>query len=102
MKLHEKKELVEKKAENLTPMQADKFMRLSEGIEYEGDAETFEKSLDIILDHHFSKGKKNAKTNLITEEIEYGPNDPIDGVNPRPIRPEMKRYVEGIKRSIRH
>jgi len=100
LKVHEVKELVEKKAEGLTPMQADKFIRLAEGVEYEGDVEVFEKTLDIIKEQHFSNKGKSAKTNLITEEIAHDPNEPIDNAS-KSVSPDMKKWVDGIKRTIR-
>ena len=98
---YEKYQMVEKKTEGLTPLQADKFEKLAECVYYNGDVDLFEKNLDIIKEAHFSnKNGKTAKTNLITEEISHDPNDPLL-TEPRAVRPEMKKYVEGIKKTIR-
>jgi hypothetical protein len=54
--------------------------------------------LGTVRDHHFPKATKLTNTRLITEEIEYDPNDPIE---PKSVKPDMKRYVAALAKTTK-
>jgi len=97
---YERYRVIESKSIGLTPLQAEKFEKLAEGVEYDGEVENFEKSLDIIKEAHFSNKGKSAKSGLVTEEISHDPNAP-EMTDERPIDPRMAPYVTALKKTIR-
>lgn len=92
--------LVKDNAGDLTVMDQEKFSKLAESIDYDGDDEEFVHKLNIIKESHF--GKKTSKapqTNIITEEITYS-SDEDDEAPKNYSTPEMKYYVNALKRTV--
>lgn len=52
----------------MTDVQADKFIKLVENIEFSGDVEAFNKKLGVIKESNFVKADKPAKTNIVIDE----------------------------------
>lgn len=63
-------------AEGLALTQADKFRKLTEGIEFD-DPDSFRDRLLMIKEHHFGTPKRAKSTNLIVEEREFGGVDEL-------------------------
>jgi hypothetical protein len=87
------------KAEGLTLVQAEKFSKLAEGVDYDGDIEAFEKKLDIIRESHFKDGKVKPTSGLVTEEI-FTTDDENAETNKRVVDPAMRAYVAATKRTF--
>ena len=65
-----KENLIERMANELSPMEYTKFKTLAENIEYEGDEEKFEKKLDYIKEGFFAdKPAPTPSTQIINEQI---------------------------------
>ena len=93
--------LIKNYSGDLTVMDQQKFDKLAESIDYEGDDEEFVHKLNIIKESHF--GKKTSKapqTNIITEEITYSSDDDTDDQPKSYQTPEMKGYVNALKRTV--
>jgi len=83
-------------AEGLTVVQVDKFEKFAEGIEFDGNIETYRRKLNIIKENYFTSEKSSAKkvqsfdaepSGVLTEEVVTSP--------------EVKRYVDAISRTIK-
>ncbi len=81
-------------SEGLTMVQLDKFEKLAEGIEFDGNLDAYRRKLNIIKENYFGD-KPSAKrvqsydepNGVLTEEVVTSP--------------EVKRYVEAISRTIK-
>jgi AcrR family transcriptional regulator len=82
-------------AEGLTVVQMDKFEKLAEGIEFDGNLDSYRRKLNIIKENYFGE-KPSAKrvqdfdneaSGILTEEVVTSP--------------EVKRYVDAISRTIK-
>ena len=82
-------------AEGLTVVQTDKFEALAEGIEFDGNLNTYRRKLNIIKENYFAD--KNPSKNVIDYETE------TDGILTEEVAtsPEMKRYAAAISRTIK-
>lgn len=93
--------IVQTQASDLTVPQQEKFEKLAESVDYDGDDDDFVKKLCIIKESHFGKKYSKApQTNIITEEITYSSDD--DEESPKHYKdPGMSQYVNALKRTIR-
>ena len=82
-------------AEGLTVVQTDKFEALAEGIEFDGNLNTYRRKLNIIKENYFAD--KNPSKNVIDYETE------TDGILTEEVATslEMKRYAAAISRTIK-
>ena len=92
-----KKEVFESLSTGLTLTQQEKFVNLAEGIEFNGDLETYNKKLMIIKETYFKTEKPTPSSN-INEEIFEGD---IEGEKKNIIDPTISRYVDAISRSVK-
>jgi hypothetical protein len=93
----EKEAVVMDKLDGLTQVQVDKFIKLAESINFDGDVDEYSKKLDIIKESNFSN-KADKKTNLITEEDFTQDDDDAEQVIHDPA---MKAYVAATKRTVK-
>lgn len=91
-------DLIDEASTGMALSDVQKFKKLAEGIEYDGDDEVYKNKLNIIKETYF--GKKPSNTKIVTEEIVHS-EDETDGTEAVKIAPEMKRYVEAISRTIK-
>jgi len=102
----ERENLVTEFTTGMTLSQTEKFKQLIESIDYDGDDEAFTKKLEIVKNSHFKDAKntkaKASPTNIITEEITYDSNDPIDPPEDKtPTDPTMKYYVSALSKAVK-
>lgn len=89
-----KKEIMEELSEGLVLTQQEKFKELSEGIEFDGDIETYEKKLRIIKETYFNNEKKPVSSNITEETFEQEEN-----TNTVISNPAMSKYVQALTRT---
>ena len=93
----EKKEVFESYLSDLALSQQEKFAALVEGVDFDGDIETYSRKLAIIKENYFSTEKKApVSTNIVEETFEGDTGTEI--VNVDPI---MNRYAQAISKSIK-
>jgi len=96
----ERQVMVAEMTEGLAMTQADKFVKLTEGIEYDGDTDAFRKKLGIVKGKYFTEGKKQSSTGIITEEITYNEGEEHDPAAAVVVKdPAMKMYMHQISRT---
>jgi len=86
-----KKEILEELSEGLALTQQEKFKTLAEGIEFDGDIETFEKKLKIIKETYFSDKTKVISSNIEEETFDTEEKQVV-------TNPAVNRYVESLSR----
>ena len=89
-----KQDAVSNIAEGLTMIQAEKFFALAEGIEFDGDLDTYVKKLSLVKENYFVKS--TAKTNLEEETFE-GDTSTHTLISD----PSVNRYVQAITRTVK-
>jgi hypothetical protein len=82
-------------AEGMTDTQKDKFIKLTEAIDY-SDADEFRKKISIIKETYFTKKMevKVAQDQLLSETVE----EPVKAPS---LDPDMQNYVSVLSRSIK-
>jgi methyltransferase-like protein len=89
----QKNELAEEVASDLALTQQEKFFALVEGIEFNGNLETFEKKLKIVKENYF---KTDVQSSNIEEETFEGEISESVSVNPT-----VNRYLQAINRTVK-
>lgn len=92
----EREAILEEMAEDLTMTQTEKFIALAEGIEFNGDLETYKRKLSIVKENYFQK-KAFTSTNIEEETFE-GDSTSSQNVS---VDPEVNRYVQAISRTMK-
>ena len=90
-----RQEAVTEVAEGLTMTQSEKFLSLAEGVDFDGDVDSYRKKLSVVKDTYFSSAK--PQTSYIEEETFEGE------VTEKAIShdPSVNRYVQAISRTIK-
>ncbi len=86
--------IIEEMTEGLAVSQQEKFLSLIEGIEFDGDVDTYTNKLNIIKENYF--GKTAASSNFEEETFEGDVDNKT--VN---IDPNVNRYVQALQRTIK-
>ena len=89
------KNVFEELSADLAMTQQEKFAALAEGIEFDGDVETYAKKLSIIKESYFNKESKNYSSNIIEESFEEPSNGTVIA------DPQVNRYVQAIARTVK-
>jgi hypothetical protein len=89
-----KQDAISNVAEGLTMNQTEKFFALAEGLEFDGDLETYTKKLSMVKENYFVKS--TAKTNLEEETFEGDTSAPTVFADP-----SVNRYVQAISRTVK-
>lgn len=88
--------IVEELSSDLALTQKEKFVKMAEGIEFDGDVEVFEEKLKVIKESYFGNNEKRTESNILEEsfegEIETGAKN---------IDPNVDRYVQAIAKTIK-
>jgi hypothetical protein len=92
----ERERIVEGFLEGLALSEADKFLKLTEGVTFDGDLETYSKKLSVVKENYFNKKSAPAKTTNIVEESFEG-----DTVSEVSIDPQIARYMDSINRNLK-
>jgi len=83
--------------ENLAMSQQEKFKALAEGIDFNGDLETYARKLAIIKENYFGVEKRaTTSTNIEEETFEGEVNENVVNVDP-----SVNRYMQAISRSVK-
>jgi hypothetical protein len=90
------KNIFEELSADLALTQQEKFASLAEGIEFDGNVETYEKKLKIIKENYFKADKASYSSNIEEETFEGELNEST--VN---IDPVVNRYVQAIAKTIK-
>jgi hypothetical protein len=94
--ISKKSDLIESLTEGLTLSDSEKFVKLAEGLEFDGDLNKFESKLAVVKETYFTNKKVGPKSN-IEEEVFEG----IPDTNTSVIDPEINSYVQAISRSVK-
>ena len=89
------KSIFEELASDLALTQQEKFAALVEGIEFDGDFETYEKKLKIVKESYFKNDSNSYSTNFEEETFEgdVGQHVAID--------PQINRYLTALNRTVK-
>lgn len=85
----------EELASDLALTQQEKFAALAEGIEFNGDLETYAKKLSIIKENYFKNDSQQYSSNIEEETFE---GEISESVN---VDPVVSRYVQAIARTVK-
>jgi hypothetical protein len=77
--------------------EADKFLKLVEGVDFDGDLETYAKKLTVVKENYFKSKSTPAKTNIIEESFEGDTQTSTDVK----MDPAIARYLESINRTLK-
>lgn len=90
-----RQEIVSDFAEGLTLSQSEKFLSLAEGVDFNGDLDTYKKKLSVVKENYFPSSK--PQTSYIEEETFEGDvSDKIVSYDP-----QVNRYVQAISRTVK-
>lgn len=84
-------------ASDLALTQQEKFASLAEGIEFDGDLDTYEKKLKIIKENYFKTAAAVVSTNIEEETFEGNLNESTVVVDP-----VINRYAQAISRTVKN
>lgn len=94
---HEMSDVFESFCSDLALTQVEKFRALSEGIDFDGDLDTYSKKLAIIKESFFKTTEKAPAQTVVNEEFEE--SEVSTGVVY--TDPRVKSYVQAISRTIK-
>ena len=89
------KDIIEDISSGLALTQKDKFVKIAEGIEFDGDLENFEKKLIVIKESYFGKGQTN-QSNIMEESYEGE-----EETSTKYVDPLVGRYADAISKNIK-
>lgn len=93
----EKEHIFESMIEDLALSQQEKFRALAEGIDFDGDFDTYVKKLSIVKENYFTGEKRAPSSTNIVEETFEGEV----GTETVSVDPSVSRYVQAISRTIK-
>lgn len=93
----EKEAVFESFADGLAMSQQEKFKALAEGIDFDGDLDTYARKLSIIKENYFAVEKKAPTSTNIEEETFEGETS----TNTVAMEPAISKYVAAISKSIK-
>lgn len=92
----ERASVIDDMAEGLTMTQVDKFFALSEGVDFDGDLDTYKAKLNIIKETYFTKkSAMSAQTNIEEETFDGDAETSVF------VDPSVNRYVQAISRTVK-
>lgn len=91
-----KQDIFEEISQGLTIPQIEKFATLAEGIEFDGDFDSYQNKLGIIKENHFNDKTKVIKSNILDESFEGEVKSSVVSSDPA-----INRYVEAIARNVK-
>lgn len=91
-----KKEIFEELASDLALTQQEKFGALVEGIEFNGDLDTYAKKLMIVKENYFKTEQTSYSSNINEETFEGDVG--TTNVN---VDPSVNRYVQALARTVK-
>lgn len=95
----QKNDVIDAVCEGLALTTADKLRSLSENVEFDGDLENFKTKVQMVKENLTAKAAPAAAaTGILTEESDP---DAAQGTEKAAVRPDVRRYVEALSRSVR-
>ena len=91
----EKNAVLEDMAEGLTMTQAEKFVTLAEGVDFDGNLDTYKKKLSYVKETYFAK--KVVPVSNIEEETFEGETTMLNASSD----PEINRLAQAISRTVK-
>lgn len=91
-----RKDIFEEISSDLALTQQEKFAALAEGIEFDGDLDTYTKKLKIVKENYF-KASTAPSSNITEETFEGEINENVVSVDP-----VVSRYVKAISRTVKN
>jgi hypothetical protein len=91
----QKEEIFEEVASDLALTQREKFGALAEGIEFDGDLETYGKKLMIVKENYF-RGETSTRSSNIEEETFEG-----DVTETKNVDPRVNAYASVLSRTLK-
>jgi hypothetical protein len=92
----EKNEIFESLCEGLALSQVEKFKALAEGIDFDGDVETYGKKLSFVKENYF-----NSKKSVVSSNIEEETFETDEASATVSIDPVVNRYVQAITKTVK-
>lgn len=93
----ERQNVLEQYVTDLAMSQQEKFRRLAEGVDFDGDLEIYSKKLGIIKESYFTEKKTSyTSTNIDEETFESETNEKAVVTDPM-----VNRYVQAISKTIK-
>jgi len=92
----EKEEILESLCDGLALSQVEKFKALAEGIDFDGDLETYGRKLTFVKESYFANKKQVVSTNIEEETFEGETS-----TNTVSIDPVVNRYVQAITKNLK-
>ena len=92
----EKDDILESLSEGLALSQVEKFKALAEGIDFDGDLETYAKKLAFVKESYFNAKKTITSTNIEEETFEGEVATTTVSVDPT-----VNRYVQAISKTVK-
>jgi hypothetical protein len=89
--------IFEELASDLALTQQEKFSALAEGIEFDGNLETYAKKLNIIKENYFRTEPASYSSNIEEETFE---GEITESTN-RYVDPNVNRYAQAIARNVK-
>jgi len=90
------RDIFEELSSDLALTQQEKFAALAEGIEFDGDLDTYAKKLMIIKENYFRSETTSYSSNIEEETFEGD-----IGTTTVNVDPSVSRYVQAIARSVK-
>ena len=92
-----KNEILEEVASDLALTQQEKFAALVEGIEFDGDLDTYAKKILIIKENYFAKQDSSYSSNIEEETFEGDIGTSTTGY----VDPNVNRYVQALTKTVK-
>lgn len=89
-------DILREMAEDLTLNESEKFAALAEGIEFDGDLDTYRKKLAYVKESYFNKKTVQRVSNIEEETFEAPESDRVVSTDP-----EISRYAQAISRTVK-
>ena len=89
-------DILREMAEDLTLNESEKFAALAEGIEFDGDLDTYRKKLAYVKESYFNKKTVQRVSNIEEETFEAPESDRVVSADP-----EISRYAQAISRTVK-
>lgn len=90
------RDIFEELASDLALTQQEKFAALAEGIEFDGNLNTYAKKLNIIKENYFHNDSATYSSNIEEETFEGEISETT-----RYVDPQVNRYVQAIARNVK-
>lgn len=86
-------------SEGLTLIETEKFKKLVEDVDVDGDIDAVRRKITVIREAHFRKAEKKADGQGLTEATETRPENLTEGVDRKIDDPRIAAYSRAISRS---